>query len=206
MAYTLQLSFCVTFWKVNRFSEELSMGTALITPPGEHDHRIGFLSASVVIVEYGDFECPYCRVASPVIDKLVSEFQSQICFIYRHFPMRNIHPHAELAALAAEAAGEQNKFWEMHHLLFQNGDSLSSQNIGLLAQSLDLDMDRFLEDYQRSDLLEKIHQDFLGAVKSGVTGTPTFFLNGYHYDNSSTYEPLRDAIVELLDIGHATHY
>lgn len=182
------------------------MGTALKIPPSEFDHRIGYMDASVILVEYGDYECPYCRVAAPVVERLVEEFKNDICYIFRHFPMRNIHPHAELAALAAEAAGVQDKFWDMHRLLFQNGDGLSSQNIGLLAQNINLDMDRFLEDFQRPAILDKVHQDFKGGIRSGVNGTPTFYLNGYRYDNSSAYEELKEAIEELIDMRREAFY
>lgn len=174
------------------------MGASLQIPISHLDHRKGSLNASVVLVEYGDFQCPYCAVTAPVIDSLLDEFRDDLCFIFRHFPMKNIHPVAELAALASEAADQQGRFWEMHQILFRNYTHLSSENIGLYAQSLNLDMDRFLYDIQRADLAEKIHRDFNGGVKSGVDGTPAIYLNGEKYDDSSTFDPLSSAIRDIL--------
>lgn len=174
------------------------MGATLQIPISRFDHHKGSLNASVILVEYGDFQCPYCSVTAPVIDSLLDEFNGDLCFIYRHFPMKNIHPIAELAALASEAADQQGKFWEMHRILFRNSSHLSSENIGLYAQSLGLDMDRFLYDVQRPDLAEKVQHDFNGGIRSGVTGTPTIFLNGESYEDSSTYDPLSSAIRNLL--------
>ena len=182
------------------------MGTALKIPPSEFDHRIGYMDAPVMLVQYGDYECPYCRVTEPVIERLLEEFKNDICYIYRHFPMRNIHPNAELAALSAEAAGLQDKFWEMHRLLFQNNESLSSQNIGLIARKIHLNMDLFLDDFHRPDLLDKVHQDFKGGLRSSVSGTPTFYLNGYRFEEDSSYESLKQGIEELIDMRREAFY
>lgn len=182
------------------------MGATLKIPISQFDHRIGRMDASVVMVEYGDFQCPYCAVTAPVIETLLDEFRDDLCFVYRHFPMRNIHPVAELSALAGEAADQQGKFWEMHKLLFRNSASLNSEYIGLLARSLNLDMDRFLYDVQRNDLIYRVHQDFNGGLRSGVNSTPTLFLNGERYEDSSTYEPLSMAIRDILEGSGASAF
>lgn len=182
------------------------MGSALKVPPSELDHRIGHLNASVVLVEYGDYECPYTRVSNQIIERLLNEFEHDLCFIFRHFTMNNIHPHAELAALATEAADEQHRFWEMHRLLLATDEDLTSETIGVLAQSIGLNMDQFIDDFQRSDLLERIHRNAKGGIKSGVDSTPTFFLNGYRYEESTSYKPMKDAILELINIGPSAYF
>lgn len=182
------------------------MVNALKIPVSEFDHYSGQLNAPVTLLEYGDFECPYCRAVAPAIEKLMNEFDNEICFVFRHFPMKNIHPHAELAALASEAADKQNCFWEMHHLLYRSDEILNIQNIGLLAQSIGLNMDEFIEDFDKSEHLEKINLHFKGGLRSGVSSTPTFFLNGLYFNESSSYVPLKDAIVEILNNQENAYY
>jgi protein-disulfide isomerase len=170
------------------------MGIFLNNTIDDNDHYHGNLNAPVEIIEYGDFECPYSGVAAQVIDQLLTEYDSQICFAYRHFPLGGIHPEAELAAVASEAAAEQNHFWEMHKLLFENQANLSKNLIEMLARKLLLDMDKFIQDMQREDLLEKVRSHHQSGVRSGVEATPAIFINAQKYEGSSAYWPLRGAI------------
>jgi protein-disulfide isomerase len=170
------------------------MGTKLRMPAYEMDHHLGPLKAPVTLVEYGDFECPYCGVVESVILQLIKEYRSDICFVYRHFPLSGIHPDAEIAALASEAAGKQDQFWEMHHKLFENQENISKDNIFNFARDLNLDMEQFEYDLQSYDIMEKVQNDVRSAKESGVESTPTFFINGIRFEESSSYWPLREAI------------
>jgi protein-disulfide isomerase len=169
--------------------------TARLTPPvSQRDHILGPSRAPLTLVEYGDFECPHCGAAFPVVKEIGKRLGDRLQFVYRHFPLTQVHPHAELAAEAAEAAGAQERFWEMHDLLFENQQSLDDRNLLLLAESLDLDMERFT-----SELLEHAHharvrEDFMSGVRSGVNGTPTFFINGLRYDG-----PWQTLLTELTE-------
>lgn len=181
------------------------MVSSLKNPVTDKDHHIGPLHALVVLVEYGDFECPHCSNFSPIVDQLTSEFKSNLCYVYRHFPLSNIHPHSVLAALASEAADQQNEFWSMWAFLFKNYDYLSQELIEECAEGLSLNLHRFRKDMKREDLLERITKDFSGGVRSGVNGTPTLFLNGHRYDGPLSFEFLREAILRLIDEGQATY-
>ena len=165
----------------------------------EMDHHRGSLNAPAKLVEYGDFQCPYCAAAYIELEPLVEEFKREICFVFRQFPLTNIHPFAELAARAAEAAGEQGQFWPMHHRLFENFSVLSEETIFSLAESLNLDPPLFAKDVLRPDLLEKIHLDFSGGVRSGVNGTPTLFLNAQRFNRPISYGACKRALLELLN-------
>lgn len=167
----------------------------LQVPPTSNDHHLGDLTAPLVLVEYGDFECPFCAQAYPVFEQLIKDFAG-VCFIYRHFPLKQIHPHADLAARAAEAADEQGQFWQMHHLLFENFDRLSTTAIVEFANSLNLSLEQFSKDWKREDLAERVHRDFVGGVKSGVNGTPCVFVNGERFDRP--IENLRPVLASAL--------
>lgn len=171
---------------------------SLKAPVGLQDHHRGPLGAPVILVEYGDFECPFCGQAFFEIERLLREIKNNICFVFRNFPLNEIHPHAFRAAMAAEAADQQNCFWPMHHLLFQNQSSLSETGIWQLAQVLKLDMKRFQRDYHRTDLEEKVQSDFKSGVRAGVKGTPTLFLNGVLFEGSTMYESLRGEVQSIL--------
>lgn len=165
----------------------------------ELDHFRGPLDAPVVLVEYGDFECPYCAAAFPMLENLIENFGDALCFVYRHFPLTAIHPHAEFAALAAEAAGRQNQFWEMHHFLFQNSGRLLEENILGMAKNLELNLEQFLGDIDDETLMEKVQNDVFTGARSGVNGTPTLFLNGFRYDGPRNYHALQLMIRSLTD-------
>jgi protein-disulfide isomerase len=143
----------------------------------ERDHIRGPEGAPVTLVEYGDLECPYCVQAEPVIRELLSSF-GDLRYVWRHLPLTDVHPHAELAAEATEAAAEQGKFWEMHDLLFQHQDELEPRNLLEYAAELGLDVERFHDDLRKHAYAGRIAEDVDSADLSGVSGTPTFFLTG----------------------------
>ncbi len=160
------------------------------------DHHQGNVNAAFTLVEYGDFECPHCRRAHPLIKRLLKERGDDLNFVFRNFPLSEIHPHAQMSAIVAEAAGKQEKFWEMHDLIFENQDKLSAKFLMTLAEELDLDLEKFAADTTSTEVATKVEKDFESGIRSGVNGTPTFFLNGSRvltYDE--TYESLLDAIL-----------
>jgi protein-disulfide isomerase len=149
------------------------------------DHITGNETADITLVEFGDFECPHCGHAHPLIQRLLKEKGDQFKFVYRHFPLQESHPHAYIAALAAEAAGRQDRFWEMHDLIFEHQTQLNTRFFLELAERLNLDLNRFGDDWKSEEGAGKVELDFESGVRSGVNGTPTFFVNGvpvYDYD------------------------
>lgn len=170
-----------------------------LTPPvNKHDHAEGPDDAPITLTEYGDFECPHCGAAYPVVNKLQKHFGEQLRLVFRHFPLSNAHPHAFAAAVAAEAAGRQQQFWPMHHILFENQQQLSDWAFHAFAKTLGLDMERFKRDVHDSTLQDKVEADFESGVRSGVNGTPTFFLGRDRYNGGYDYPSLREAIEALL--------
>lgn len=170
-------------------------GPGKLAVPANHlDHVLGTAQAPVTVVEYGDFECPSCKLAYPAVKLMIKTFGSALRFAYRHFPLVEVHPHAELAAEAAEAAGAQGKFWPMHDLLFENQQHLKANNLRSYAQRLELDLSRY--DYEMSDhvYLQRVREHVASGVASGVRGTPSFFLNGVYQDVSFGFEHLMDAV------------
>ncbi len=156
----------------------------LAVPVTGADHQLGAADAPLTLVEYADYQCPYCAQAVPIVEALRSEFGDRLRFVYRNLPLRNIHPHAQHAAQAAEAAALQGRFWEMHDLLFANQVDLTDAAIFRYADSLELDSARFATDVESEGVLERIQADLQGAVDSGVGGTPTFFINGRRHDGA----------------------
>jgi len=160
-----------------------------------NDHHRGNLNAALTLVEYGDFECPYCKRAHALVTRLLKEKSNELHFVFRNFPLRKIHPHAYASAITAEVAGRQGKFWEMHDLIFENQNKLTTSFLLHLAECLDLDLEKFSRDSKSIKVLNKIDTDFESGVHSGVNRTPSFFINGsllLTYDE--TYESLFDAI------------
>jgi protein-disulfide isomerase len=170
----------------------------LAEPVNEHDHRLGPATAAVTLVEYGDYECPYCGAAYPVTKELRRMLGDDLQFVYRHFPLSQIHPRAFTAALAAEAAGAQGRFWEMHELLYANQQRLDRGSLPLYAQALGLDLERFARDVDERTYEPKVRSDFLGGVRSGVNGTPTFFINGVRHNGNWDLPSLLEAIREAV--------
>ncbi|HEX8315719.1 MAG TPA: thioredoxin domain-containing protein [Flavisolibacter sp.] len=167
------------------------------------DHHLGNMQAVMTLVEYGDFECPHCGHAHSLIKRLLNERSDNLHFVFRNFPLRQSHPHAYIAAVAAEAAAAQGKFWEMHDLIFENQRRLSNTLLFSLAEQIGLNMVLFDDDFHREETRNKVELDFESGVRSGVNRTPTFFLNStpvLTYDES--YESLANALQlqsELVD-------
>jgi protein-disulfide isomerase len=169
-----------------------------LTPPvSERDHVIGTRTAPVTLVEYGDYECPYCGAAHPVVKEVRRRLGSGLRFAFRHFPLTRVHPHAEHAAEAAEAAGAQGKFWPMHDLLFEHQNALDDEDLLVYAASLGLDLDRFASELELGVHAPRVREDFLSGVRSGVNGTPTFFINGRRHEGASDVQTLLAAIAAV---------
>jgi|SRR5688572_837838 protein-disulfide isomerase len=156
--------------------------TQLKTAVNSNDHIYGNAKAALELVEYGDYECPYCGRAYPIIKSIQQKLGPDLKFVFRNFPLSKIHPHAFSAAVATEAAGLQDKFWEMHDIVFENQKILDAENIFLFAQTIGLDLDRFKNDVEQNELAEKVRQDFESGLRSGVNRTPSFFINGKKYE------------------------
>ena len=152
---------------------------------GATDHKHGNLEASIEIVEYGDYQCPYCKAAHPVIKKIEASFGDQILFVFRNFPLQQSHRFAMVAAQAAEAAALQDKFWEMHDAIYENQEQLSDAFLFYLAEQIELDMDKFQVDLEAGHIVKKVEDDFESGVRSGVNGTPSFFVNGQKFDGGA---------------------
>jgi protein-disulfide isomerase len=171
-----------------------SMRAKLAMPVGKRDHVQGPATAPVTLVEYGDFECPYCAAAHVIVKKTQEIMGDDLRFVFRHFPLTQIHPHAEPAAEASEAAGAQGRFWEMHDVLYENQPRLDPPHLITFAEELELDMERFLSDLKNGLHRERVREDFMTGVRSGVNGTPAFFINDSRYDGSWDLVPLVDAL------------
>jgi len=163
-------------------------------PVNEIDNAVGEMNAPVTLLEYGDFECPYCLKARSVIEAVQNIEGTKLRFVFRNFPLSQIHMHALHAAYAAEAAARQGKFWEMHDMLFENQFAFEDQDLIKYAQSLNLDMQRFLKDMNSEEITKKVKEDFIGGVRSGVNGTPTFFINGIRFNRPCEVSYLQEAI------------
>ena len=172
-------------------------GRAQLTPPvGPDDHAAGPANAPVTLVEYGDFQCPHCGRAYPIVKEVQRTLGSQLRFVFRNFPLSQIHPEAEHAAEAAEAAAAQNAFWQMHDRLFERQFALEDRNLVEYAAELGLDADRLRAALDAGTYTPNVRDDFMSGVKSGVNGTPTFFINGVRYDGAWD----RDSLLEALQV------
>jgi protein-disulfide isomerase len=171
----------------------------LQTPIGPSDHIQGNEKAVITLLEYGDYQCPYCGMAYPVVKRLQRYFGRNLRFVFRNFPLTQAHKYALTAAVAAEAAGEQKKFWEMHDTLFENQDKLTAQDILEYATSLNLDLRKFDEGMRSQDLLNKVRADYMSGEMSGVDGTPCFYINDMKFVGPSQFDGMRSFIEDLLD-------
>ena len=170
----------------------------LITPINTEDHILGSLNFPINLVEYGDYQCSICKMTLPIIKQLNKELNGKLCFAFRHFPLKNSHPYALEAAKAAEAASFQNKFWEMHELLYSKQIQLNS-NIWLeLAKELQLNLEKFKVDFQSVVIENKIQDEFSKGLRSGVNGTPCFYINGERCDGDVSYEALKNKLKKHL--------
>lgn len=174
----------------------------LTKPVTEDDHIRGRMDASMTLVEYGDYECPACGAAYPLTEALVEELGDDLRFVFRHFPLANMHPHAEHAAEATEAAGVQGHYWEMHAVLFPNQDALEDKDLVRYAASLDLNLQQFIYALTGEKYAAKIHADFHSGARSGVNGTPTFFVNDIRYDGPRDLEAMAIALNNAVPARH----
>ncbi len=171
----------------------------LTIPVSDRDHTIGSANAPVTLVEYGDYECPYCGLAHPVVKKLLREMGDQIFFAFRNFPLTEVHPHAETAARAAEIAADYDQFWPVHHALLDNQKSLDNGSIVQYAREAGIDPIDFAVHLNNGEKAERVAEDFMSGIRSGVNGTPTFFINGARYDGLHNYLPMKAAIESAIN-------
>ena len=163
-------------------------------PVGPDDHALGPADAPVTLVEYGDYECPHCGAAHPIVKRVLRRLGRGVRFVFRNFPLGEMHPHAVEAAEAAEAAGLQGEFWRMHDRLFEHQAALAREELVAHAKRLGLDTARFASDLDSGAVEERVRGDFASGVRSGVNGTPTFFIDGVRFDESWD----EDSLVEAL--------
>ena len=178
--------------QLGRTADQIVDLSAEVDP--ERDHVRGAADAAVTLVEYGDFECPYCAQAEPMIRAVLAGEDEGLRFVFRHLPLNDVHPRAQLAAEASEAAADQGAFWEMHDLLFSRQDALAPRDLARYAEELGLDVERFSEDLRRRRHAGRIREDVAGADRSGVSGTPTFFVNGLRHHGAYDAEGLATAV------------
>jgi protein-disulfide isomerase len=171
----------------------------LTLPVGDRDHAQGPASAPVTLVEYGDYECPHCGAAYPVVKQLQKKLGPKLRFIFRNFPLTTMHPHAEHAAEAVEAAAAQDRFWEMHDWIFEHQDTIEDRDLFGAVKTLGLDTAKFLKDMKSPAFLARVKEDFQSGVRSGVNGTPTFFINGVRHDRTPSYDDLMTALQAAID-------
>jgi protein-disulfide isomerase len=171
----------------------------LRTPVSAADHAEGPATAPVTLVEYGDYECPHCGRAYPIVKRLQETFKKRLRFVFRNFPIAASHPHAVHAAAAAEAAGLQDRFWPMHDRLFEHQPHLEDASLVRYAEQLDLDLAQFEADFDSEAVAARIEADLESGARSGVNGTPTFFVNGLRVDAGYDYDSLAAVIEAALD-------
>jgi protein-disulfide isomerase len=164
----------------------------------DRDHIQGPADASVTLLEYGDYECPYCGAAYPIVKEVQDRMGDQVRFVFRNFPITTSHPHAEQAAEAAEAAGSQGRFWEMHDTLYENQRRLGDADLRSYAARLGLDLESFERDVAEHVHAPRVREDFMSGVRSGVNGTPTFYINGVRHDDSYELETLLTALEQAV--------
>lgn len=166
-------------------------------PVAEHDHIQGASDAPLALVEYGDYECPYCGQAYPLVKAVQKQLGDRMCFVFRNFLFSNAHLNAEHAAEAAEAAALQGKFWEMHDKLLENQKALEDDALFQYAQQLGLDAPRLIQEVQSGAHNARIREDFRTGTRIGANGTPTFFMNGVRYDGELSENGLLSALTSL---------
>ena len=166
----------------------------LTVPVSARDHIAGSPDAPLQLLEYGDYECPFCGMAYPVVEAVRQTLADRLCFAFRHFPIVNAHPHALRAAEAAEGAGAQGRFWPMHAQLFEHQDALDDEMLVAYAVQIGLDTDRFVADLAEHRFIPRIRDDLSSGARSGVNGTPTFFVSGLRYEGPVEVQPLIRAL------------
>jgi protein-disulfide isomerase len=167
---------------------------SLALPVSERDHIRGSSEATLTLVEYGDYECPDCFQAAPIVNQLRGHFGEQLRFVFRHFPLSTVHPHASSAAQAAEAAAAQGKFWEMHDVLYKHQKDLIDHDLTHFALMIGLELYRFEADISSARFESRVREDYESGVSAGVKGTPSFFINGARYRGKVSFEELMGEI------------
>jgi protein-disulfide isomerase len=173
----------------------------LAFPVMEEDHHVNSIGAKYTLVEYGDYECPDCEMGSHVVKELLRDLGEDLCYVFRNFPVTTVHPNAQFAAEAAEAADAQGKFWLMHDRLFEHQTELSPPRIRQLAKEISLDVHRFELDLQSGEPRRRVQEDRAGGIQSGVEGTPTFFANGRMQVGSYEYHALFEALTSAARVS-----
>ena len=168
----------------------------LVGPVSERDHSQGAATAAVTLVQYGDYECPYTRRSTTIVRAIQQQLGDKLRFVFRNFPLTEIHPHALHAAFAAEAAAAQDKFWQMHDYIFHHQHTLEDADLAHFAEAVGLDMQQFARDMEERPYISRIEEDLQSGIRSGVRGTPTFFINGVLYPGSWEQEALLAALEE----------
>jgi protein-disulfide isomerase len=168
----------------------------LTTSISARDHIQGRDDAPVTLLEYADYQCPYCGAVHPVIKRLQKALGKKLRFVFRNFPLTHSHPYALLAAEAAEAAGLQGKFWEMHDVIFENQTSLEPEILPAWAHQAGVDVAKFAKDIGQPAITQRIKDDYASGNESGVDGTPSFFINGIRFAGDDTFESLRAALLD----------
>ena len=167
----------------------------MLKPPiNNRDHITGPADAPVTLVEFGDYECPYCGAAYPIVEAVRHALKDSLLFAFRHFPLTTAHPHALAAAEASEAAAAQGQFWQMHARLYQNQDALADDDLLDHAAAIGLSLPKFVEDMREHRHLARVRADFTSGARSGVNGTPSFFINGIRYDGLRDLQSMLAAI------------
>jgi protein-disulfide isomerase len=166
----------------------------LRTPVGEADHIRGPVDAPVTVVEYGDFQCRFCGAAYSNLTELLRQRGDLVRLVYRHFPIANVHPYAESAAETAEAAGRRGKFWELHDWLYEHQDQLDPVHLSLGVEQLGLPPDEVAAEVARQAYADRVRQDFVGGIRSGVNGTPTLFVNDVRHEGGHDLAELLAAV------------
>ena len=184
----------------------ITQSPLLVLPVSERDHIRGPVTAPITLLEYGDYECPYCGAAHPAVQEIRRRMENRLRFVFRHFPIASVHSHAEPAAETAEAAGAQGKFWAMHDRLYEHQDSLEDDDLLAHAQAIGLDINRLISELAGGLHGRRVREDFLSGVRSGVNGTPTFFINGVRHDAGFDLESLMEALERVRQVRSRTAY
>ena len=172
----------------------MTQGIHLVVPVSERDHSQGPATAAVTLVQYGDYECPYTRQSTTIVRAIQQQLGDKLRFVFRNFPLTEIHPHALHAAFAAEAAAAQGKFWQMHDYIFHHQHTLEDSDLEQFAEAVGLDMQPFARDMAERPSMSRIEEDLQSGIRSGVRGTPTFFINGVLYRGSWEQDALLAAL------------
>ena len=177
----------------------MNESATLAAPVSVRDHVEGRADAPLTLLEYGDYQCPYCGAAYPVVKRLQKLLGKKLRFVFRNFPLTQAHPYAMAAAAAAEAAALQGKFWEMHDFIYEHQDDLDPDVLPAWAEQLGLDLEEFGTAIRKGEITKRIKEDRMSGIRSGVNGTPCFFINGARYDDTADFEPLRAVLEEQLN-------